>query len=265
MCGVFKKEIMFNNISFLMKKQKKRIGEIEKAAGVSPGYISRAGKDEKARPGIDFIVKAADILGVSIDTLISVDLTKLTPTEEYLITFLDKLINDTTEDKLVWNCETEEYLNNKLEITEHGAEIYCEHPLFVIKGSYDEIKPGEGNVKVYFPSRAFKDNTSIARDCFYLEMKNRSRLYIMAVKDDRKTPVNELYELELWMYQESTGANYICGSFDIIGISKRVDALYSVVCENAKHLKIEKDVKEVMDAFMNNDLGENDDPYSTFV
>ena len=102
---------------------------------MSPGYISRASKDEKTRPGIGFIVKAADILGVSIDTLINVDLTKLTPTEEYLITFLDKLINDTTEDKLVWNCETEDYLNNKLEIIEPGAEIYCEHPLFEIKES----------------------------------------------------------------------------------------------------------------------------------
>jgi hypothetical protein len=36
-------------------------------------------------------MKAAEALNVSVDTLLRVDMSSLTPTEQYLITFLEKL------------------------------------------------------------------------------------------------------------------------------------------------------------------------------
>ena len=87
----FNKQLMLDNISFMLKEFGKKIGELEAEAGVSPGYISRTSKDDKAKPGIDFIVKVAEALNTSVDTLLNIDLSGLTPTERYLISFLEKL------------------------------------------------------------------------------------------------------------------------------------------------------------------------------
>ena len=84
----FNKKQMLDNISFLLQEFSKKIGELEAEAGVSPGYISRITKDEKTKPGIDFIVKTADALNVSVDTLLNADFTKMTSTERYLVKLL---------------------------------------------------------------------------------------------------------------------------------------------------------------------------------
>ena len=69
-----------------------KIGQIEKEAGIRLGYMSRLEKEgNTAEPSMEFIVTAAKLLKVCIDTLISVDLTGLTPTEQYIVSFFDKL------------------------------------------------------------------------------------------------------------------------------------------------------------------------------
>ena len=62
-----------NNILFLIKQNGLNVGEFEKAAGMSAGYISRAKRGGNAM-SIDFLVKTAQILGVSTDDLLMVDL-----------------------------------------------------------------------------------------------------------------------------------------------------------------------------------------------
>lgn len=98
----FNKQLMLENISFILKESGKKIGELETEADVSPGYISRTSKDKKAKPGIDFVVKTAESLNISVDTLLNIDLAGLTPTERYLISFIEKLKRDTADDKLDW-------------------------------------------------------------------------------------------------------------------------------------------------------------------
>jgi transcriptional regulator with XRE-family HTH domain len=66
--------ILYSNILFLIKLNNFGVGEFEKAAGVSAGYISRSKKGDNA--SLDFVVRAAQIFGVSIDDLIMVDLRK---------------------------------------------------------------------------------------------------------------------------------------------------------------------------------------------
>ena len=58
----FNKNRLFDNISYLIKKNDLKIGEIENGAGVSAGYIARASKDEKSKPGIEFVMKVAELL-----------------------------------------------------------------------------------------------------------------------------------------------------------------------------------------------------------
>ena len=107
MSVVFNKQLLFENIGFLVRERGLKIGELETAAGVSPGYISRTSKDGGPTPGIEFVVRVASELKVSIDTLISTNLADITPTERYLIGFLDKLVSKTGDHQMIWCSVTE--------------------------------------------------------------------------------------------------------------------------------------------------------------
>lgn len=84
----FNSRLIFDNISYLIKEQGKKVGEVETQAGVSAGYISRNSKDSNSKPGIDFLFRVSEILNTSIDTIMKIPLSELTPTERYLVSFL---------------------------------------------------------------------------------------------------------------------------------------------------------------------------------
>lgn len=254
----FNKQLMLDNIYFMLKEFGKKIGELEAEAGVSPGYISRTSKDDKAKPGIDFIVKVAEALNTSVDTLLNIDLSGLTPTERYLISFIEKLKRDTADDKLEWIRSSADSLN-RMECDMNG---YVEHPLF----SYETfMEQGEGDYpeevsRVVFISHAFDVHTYITDDCFSLRLKNGAILYLMDFSKSIHR-VNDLdaYAREIWMYKPQVGAQYMCSNRDNSPLAALVDDLYTVVKEFSKHPKIKKGLQEAIDAFMRDDLEDDDD------
>lgn len=84
--------ILHSNILFYIKQNKINIGDFEKLVGVSSGYISRANKGNST--SIDFIVKAAKIMGITIDDLINIDLE-----QKYLENVWTEIIGDTVSNK----------------------------------------------------------------------------------------------------------------------------------------------------------------------
>lgn len=127
---------------------------------------------------MEFIVSAAKLLKVSIDTLITVDLTGLTPTEQYIVEFFDKLEADTLQDKLDWNIESAFNLN-RIDTDIDGFEIYGQrnHPLFTEETFYEEtdFEYPQEVTRVVFNSKAFGPHTHIAGDCFNLRLKTEQR------------------------------------------------------------------------------------------
>lgn len=249
------KKILFDNISYLLKKRDMKIGELETQVGVSLGYISRTSKEGNTKPGIDFIVNTAKVLGVSIDTLLRVNLSGLTPNEMYLIDFLEKLVRDTQEDKLDWQCETANYLNERLEIENNG-----EHPLF--KSAWVDLLSGDGTVvhnvnKLIFFSRSFDRATVIAGDCYNLCMKNGAKLYLMNVVDNGGIPglvrPPQAAVRELWMCPSNSEKYFLCGTGGTDELGSLLCILYAAIGESMKHPKVRKEIKTVIDAFMNDD------------
>lgn len=257
MGAFFNKKLVFDNISFMVKELGKKIGELESEAGVSPGYISRTSKDEKTKPGIDFILKVAEALGTSIDTLVYVDLAGVTPTERYLISFIDKLKSDTLQDKLEWERISAGSLN-RLEPDGNG---HISHPLFSYETFYEEgpLDYPEEVSRVVFPSNTFDCHTYICGDCFSLCMKNGAVLHLMNIsKSVHRVNDTDAYAKEVWMTKPTVGAQFLCSNQDASPLAKMVDSLYSVVKEASKHPKIKRDLQYVIDAFMQDDL--SDDP-----
>ena len=167
----FNKSVCFSNIRELLKDNPDvKIGQIERDAGIRLGYMSRLEKeDNTAEPSVEFIVTAAKLLNVSVDTLISFDIAGLTPTEKYLVNFVEKLKTDTMADKLNWNVISKNEMD-RYETDINGNSL---HPLITSETVYDTCggdypQPFEVNMYV---SKTFDLETDIYGDCYDLRMK----------------------------------------------------------------------------------------------
>lgn len=128
------------NIYLHLKTKEINIGDFEHSLGVSPGYLSRT-RNNGHKPGIDFVVKAADYLNLTLDTLFRIDMKDMNETEKYLLPFIDKLLAWTECDELTWRVDGSRV---KTEIMpEKWVSIYCENG---VKGLFLET-PRENNVK----------------------------------------------------------------------------------------------------------------------
>lgn len=254
----FNKQLMLDNIYYLLKRYEKKIGELETEAGVSPGYISRISKEDNAKPGIEFIIKVADSLNISVDTLLNVNFTEMTPTEKYLASFLEKLNEDTLDDKLDWDKESSELLN-RMEPDENG-HLY--HPLMSLE-TFNEDSGCEYPSKVsriVFVSETFGCQTYINGDCFNLTLKNGAILYFMNIsKSAHRKSETDIYAKEIWMYTPTIDANYLCSNKDESQLAVLVDKLYATVSERMKYPQIKTGVKFIIDSFMDDDIDDDED------
>ena len=256
----FNKTLCFSNIRELIKENPDvKIGQIESAAGIRLGYMSRLEKgDNAAEPSVEFIVTAAKLLKVSVDTLISVDLANLTHTEKYLVNFIEKLKSDTLNEKLNWNTETEFQLNRQL-VDCNGVST---HPLFTLETYYRQTEceyPEEVTDNVYV-SKTFGPNTSINGDCFNLKLKNGSTFYLMnIVKDVHRVNDKSAFVKEAVMYVPRGKTQVLATTQDEYPIAQLLEELYVIVKERMIHPQVNNDVMNVIDAFMKNDFADDSD------
>lgn len=248
----FNNKVMIDNITLMLKLLGKKIGEFESETGVSAGYLSRLGKDENAKPGIDFVVNAAALLNMGVDTLINVDLSALTPTEKYYVDFMEKLTADSLKDKLFWGKNAHSELNS----LENDQWYNVGHPLFEFRTFTlpgEEGEPVEHEA-VVFISNTFGFNTWIDKDCFSLRMKNGTMLYLMNIRK-AVGRVDDLYAKarEVWIYKPNVGPRFLCSNRDE-KLGSIVDRLFDTVEERYYHPQLEPDLKSAIDAFMVDDM-----------
>ena len=248
--GQFDSNILFENIDYLIKKLDKKIGDVEKEAGVSVGYIARMNKVGGSRPGIDFIINIAKILNVSVDTLCTIEISKLTQTEEYLLNVVTKLYHDTVEGICIWEKESVQTLNN----IGYDSQGNIEHPLFSdVDIDSDEESVFGPRSRVMFVSAAFGEGTEILNDCFHTVMKNGAKLYLMSVRHAVKA---EQYDeaIEMWMYLPYGSREFLCNTINSEQLQQPLYHLYQGVRENNKHPIISNNARYILDAFMRNDI-----------
>ena len=234
-----------------------KIGQIEKEAGIRLGYMSRLEKEgNTAEPSMEFIVTAAKLLKVSVDTLVTVDLTGLTPHEHYIVKFFDKLKADTLADKLDWKREKAQVLNN----LDPDINGFTGHPLFSPETFTEETKEGEAEEvsRVVFQSKSFGYYTHIKDDCFNLRLKNGTVLYLMNISRSvyRVSDPNAT-AIEAWMYVPHTDCSILVSSRDKTQVAPLVLNLYRTVKEQMEHPKISKGALYAIDSFMKDDLADD--------
>lgn len=256
----FNKRRCFENIRFLLKeKTDVKIGQIEKEAGVSLGYMSRMEKPgNSSEPSAEFIVTAAKMLGVSLDLLALTDMAAMNPTEKYLATLMEKLNKDTIADKLEWHRDSADSLN-RMETDMNGN---IEHPLFSMETFYEEteMEYPEEVTRIVFTSHTFDCHTYINGECFRLNMKGDSTLYLMDIsKSVHRVNDPNAYAKEIWINTPGVGTQFLTSNRDVSQLSELVEILFDTVKRGSKHPKIKKNIKSVLDAFIDHDdLGEDD-------
>ncbi len=117
------KERLVANMTALIARKDKRIGEVESAIGVSQSYLSKFSKpDSKQIPSIETVANLAQYLGVTIDELLYSDLTGYSETDKKIRDFILALGKDTEKDVVRWDSEdfnTELYRSRKNQVLTH--------------------------------------------------------------------------------------------------------------------------------------------------
>lgn len=255
----FDKGIFFKNLRSLLKSNPDvKVGQIERDANVRLGYTARLEKeDNTAEPSVEFVVTAAKLLGVGVDTMLRADISGMTPTELYLVKFFDKLKLDTIDDKLDWNRETKHVLD-RIEPDMNG---WVDHPLFSEETFYEEseCEYPEEVTRIVFTSKSFGPRTCIAGDCYNLRMKNGTTLYLMDIeKSVHRVGDPTAFAKEAWVSVPYKGCSLLVGTHDNSPLVPLLESLFETVKDRMEHPKINKDVKSAIDAFLVDDL--DDDP-----
>ena len=252
----FNREICLKNVDYLLTKQNKKLGELEEKSGNYPGYLSRmkSGKSS-SDPSIEFLMTAAEELNVPLELLVSSDLTEMTSTEEFILKFLNKVIDNTKKDELRWTRETISQLE-KLGI-ERDMNGYEEvnHPLYTVGGD------GEGEEYYEFPVYV----SLFFRNCGVTPCGNGynailsgtdNTLYIMECsKGDDSLTWNKDRFYELYLVERGRYGNYdvkkLCNTIETREtIVVTVDSLVKNIIASLNRIHIDSDVKEILNAYI---------------
>lgn len=239
---MFDKKVCLDNIRTLAKEKGIKLGELEEQAGVSTGYISRIDKSE-SYPSLEFILKTADILSVSIDYILNSRLSVMNATDLYIARFTNKLIIDTNANNLNWEKEEKSYLKDKTFFLDSNDAFY--HPLFTETKSYAAITNYEYNSMFHDPRCV-----SINGDCYHCEISYGVKVYLMSTEYNSIDIQSD--EFEMYIVNGQNNVNkLIC-----VSEKEKSDLFYSIKClyeladESSKHANLPFELKTLMDNYM---------------
>lgn len=240
------------NIMRLLAIKDKKLGNIERLSGNSPGYLSRmrSGKSN-ADPSIEFLLMAARELEVSLDMLVSSEIYEMSPTEQYLFKFIRGLIEDTEADDVFWERERLSELKRMTVGYDGYDEVYVEHPI------YHARAVRKANSQSYEPeyySEFFKDCGVEPRgDCYHAKLPySESYLYIMFCgKGDDSIAWKKDTFYELYVVEEQGMTQPLCNTMEIAeSLSVVIESLVKEIALSISHVHINEGVKKIIDGYM---------------
>lgn len=212
--------IMIRNIKNFIAKNNIKIGDLEKQAGVSPGYISRLIKTKSSKPNVPFIIGVADCLGVSVKSLLFTDFSNYSLEEEKLLPFLTKLDTDTIEYKIEWTREKTSQLQN----VEWPAESNPNSPVLDINA----VKKKHSEEKLTFGSF-----------WYYFQIKEGIYFCLLSIEGI----------WELWMISGKGASEFVCSPDETPNLSIAITDLAHDV-EKQKRVVISKNVLNAISDYM---------------
>ncbi len=186
-----------SNIYLLAKKQGIRIGDLENSCKVSIGYLARLRQDpKKPLPGSDFLFRAAALLGVTVDSLMSCDYRIATDEEVYLQKFVSQLIKDSNKKKIVWNLDSDCFLSP---VAFESESAVPNHPLIRV----DPDPDNPDGVIVSYSSRFHPEIRSlIPHDACRASLSDNTVVYLISLVSENEVAIPEGPRIELYLYNK---------------------------------------------------------------
>ena len=236
----FNKEQCIANIYALAKEQGVKIGELESAANISVGYLSRLAKENNnALPNIEALVIISDKLNVSLDALVKKDLTVNNSTESYFIKVVDKLLDDTKIKPSIWVLEHEDNLKN---MTRKQVD---KHPLFHTKTYHEEFFNEEVCETMYNSIVPSDESVVVNGDFFYADISKTTGFYLTSVKYPFGFEAHEIFLIDNGKIDPLCSTN---GAGTML--TDKIKLLYQTVSETVNKPKIKDSVKTTLDQYI---------------
>ncbi len=245
-CRELNREQLLENLNHLIGWQGLTYAELENAAGIYPGYISRMKSDPRKLPALDVIWKIAQVLGVPIEWLIEGTSGELDREILYLRGFLQRLFDLTVEGRLSW----------------HGTPLA--QMMEVLEGKMDPAglpffeKGQDGAPRLV--SKAFPGflvlpgNTAFSTAMNEREILCLTSLHIQdrdAFPESEGTFENEWLEMQLWNPGTGERTLVACSSYggnDLMWADLR--KLYQQLLEHETDLRLSPALRTSIDAFL---------------
>ena len=237
----FNKYRVLANIRYLIKKNPNvKVSDIEKAAGVNAGYLSRLEKPQgTTNMNSEVLMTAAAILGVSVNVLVYYDLEKMNGSELQFITVMNRLVEQSLEGNQLWDSWSLK------ELTDEEAAKSS-------KGSgYDFSDYANHSIR----SKFFPDRTIIpGGTCYQTKMeKQQAVLDLLYVREnkDGEPPFYEVY-LSAWTSVGEWVVHPVCCSkIARPEISSAIDELYKTATKTCSSVRLDEETKYIFDSFLN--------------
>ena len=269
------KLIAIENIKILAKRKKIPMADVESAARVSTGYFARLTSDivksrstppqpgenpsERALAPADVMERAAEKLGVTLDSLLNIRYKDMTDSEGALVIFIDSLAKATNRGNLVWGREDPEVVFDGKPYGEFQNHPLCAKRGFFATDLTDNGEEISQDTYAYFSQamNRFFD----AYDYIYV-LKHKGKTFMLTEIGENTDPyVHEAPTFYYELYEiEKTKLVCIASASDTPDSSRTASPIYIAMGELYKAAKksasinpngdnIVKLVNEYMDFF----------------
>ncbi len=252
-----------DNVTAMLNREKIPLGEFEKRIGKAPGYLSRYRKKtdigDDAYPTGDILLRIANELNISIESLLTDDLSEEQSNLHTLKDFIRKLRVDTINRKIVWDSFTKEDLVKR-------GDTFTGY-LFKRELIRDETPPYtspefdcDKDYKVWsedctFTSR-FNKEAVVTDNSFEGSYGDELRIYLIRVGVDRNEGW-EMYMEDISRYDEFSGyASIFEPMFSTLSkpaddLEPDVNILLQAIRENLKDAYIGVGLRAMINHYMN--------------
>lgn len=244
----FDKKIFIDNLDYYMNKELIKSSELEQKAGVSKGYISRIKKaDNKSVPGIDFLLVASSMFGITVESLCMINYMLCTENEKYYVDLFNNLITRTIEKNILWKHITFKQLVDKIYNKSDEGMIIEREPSLLFGVS--EVWNGKSKYSSTFEYGDYKYNNTEG-DFYALKIDNQHSLYMVKVNLSFREEV--FSGIEMFMISNKKKSNICCISpqdkqlYDDMFIK-----LYNTVKDSMNVNYMDQETKNVIDQFIN--------------
>lgn len=284
----FSRQIVIDNIMTLIQSRNLKVGEAEKQLGVSTGYLSRLAKKENdSALSAEFVWKAAQCFGVSMDSLIRSRIDEEDKMIDYMRKFLNRLIEQTSDGALEWQAIHVEEINCML-----MEEARMEFPVvYVHNAGFCKRPPREAEDPIRIDNALGYWGDNKVMSCIYggaivnpqgtvyhvsapHGIGLSKELYLAYYCTETEAGPEEFFELMLlnrdklnafWQSQDQDDYRQIIGKSEIppfveevcntyanawYPITAEMQELYQTVSAHEKDIVLSSSVKDFIDAFM---------------